>query len=305
MSYDVTVIGEIYLDHVFSGFAGWPAPGDEIFTDQYQSELGGGAVNTACTLARLGRSVRLIGMVGKEQFTRIERRLAHFNVSGNHLILSDKGTGVTVSLSITEERTLFSYRGANEDLVGLLESSPDLLRSAAASRHIHLALPLPSTSVDRLLRPLSALGATTSLDVGHHAEWLQASSTVDIMRAIDYLLPNAHEAEVMQGSVANYLRFCREIGVSAIVKLGANGAVMIADGRETQVSPPNVRVVDTTGAGDAFDGGFIHGLLAGLDPRACLELGCICGSLSTRNPGSLEALPSLEEIALAKETYAA
>lgn len=305
MSYDVTVIGEIYQDHVFTGFAGSPKPGTEIFTDQYKSELGGGAVNTACALARLGRSVRLIGLVGKQQFASIKQRLAHFNVSADHLILSDKNTGVTVSISIAEERTLYSYRGANEDLVPLLESNPELLQSAAGSRHVHLALPLPSSSVDRLVRPLSAGGATTSLDVGHHAEWLQASSTIDVIRAIDYLLPNAHEAEVMQGSVANYLHFCRELGVPAIVKLGAEGAVMVTGEREMRVVPPSVRVVDTTGAGDAFDGGFIHGLLAGFDRHACLELGCICGSLSTRTQGSLEALPSLEEIALVKETYAA
>jgi len=304
MIYDVTVIGEIYQDHVFSGFAGSPQPGTEIFTDQYQSELGGGAVNTACALARLGRSVRLIGVIGREQFASISQRLAHFNVSAGDLIQSDKSTGVTVSISVAEERTLFSYRGANEDLVGLLESTPELLQSAAGSRHIHLALPLPPSSVSRLLRPLSALGATTSLDVGHHAEWLQASSTIGVIRAIDYLLPNAREAEVMQGSVTKYLQFCRELGVPGIVKLGAEGAVMVENGQEMRISPPSVRVVDTTGAGDAFDGGFIHGLLAGVDPHACLELGCICGSLSTRNPGSLEALPSPEEIALVKETYA-
>lgn len=305
MSYDVTVIGEVYLDHVFSGFAGWPRPGAEIFTDQYQSELGGGAVNTACALARLGRSVRLIGVVGKDQFASIKQRLAHFDLSADHLILSEKNTGVTVSVSIAEERTLFSYRGANEDLVGLLESSPELLHNAADSRHIHLAFPLPALSAQHLLHPLNALGATISLDVGHHAEWLQASSTVDVIRAINYLLPNAHEAEVMQGSVANYLRFCQELGVPAIVKLGSEGAAMVVDGQQIRVSAPSVRVVDTTGAGDAFDGGFIHGLLAGFDPRACLEIACICGSLSTRTPGSLAALPTREEIALMKETYAA
>jgi len=305
MSYEVTVIGEIYQDHVFSGFADSPKPGTEIFTEQYKSELGGGAVNTACALARLGRSVRLIGLVGNQQLASVKQRLAQFNVSADHLVPSDKNTGVTVSISIAEERTLFSYRGANEDLVRLLESSPELLQRAANSRHVHLALPLPSSSVDRLVRPLSGRGATTSLDVGHHAEWLQASSTIDVIRAVDFLLPNAHEAEVMQGSVSNYLRFCQELGVPAIVKLGAEGAVMVVNGSETRISPPSVRVVDTTGAGDAFDGGFIHGLLAGCDLRKCLELGCICGSLSTRTQGSLEALPSLEEIALAKETYAA
>lgn len=305
MRYDVTVIGEVYLDHVFSGFAGWPQPGVEIFTDQYQWELGGGAVNTACALARLGRSVRLVGVIGKNQLDSIKQRLAEFGVSADHLMLNEKQTGVTVSVSVGEERTLFSYRGANEDLPAVLEANEELIRSAADSAHVHLALPLPSSSVEWLVRPLTASGATTSLDVGHHAEWLQASSTVDLIRSVDYLLPNAREACVMQGSVPKYLRFCRDLGVRGIVKLGANGAIMLVDGQEVRVPAPSVRVVDTTGAGDAFDAGFIHGLLSGLDPRGCLELGCICGSLSTRAAGSLETLPSPEEIASVKETYAA
>ena len=54
MTYDIAVIGEIYLDHVFSGFTHWPEPGAEIFTDEYTPELGGGAVTTACALAGWG-----------------------------------------------------------------------------------------------------------------------------------------------------------------------------------------------------------------------------------------------------------
>lgn len=297
MSYDVTVIGEIYLDHIFSGFQGWPEPGVEIFTDQYQWELGGGAVNTACALARLGRTVQLIGVVGRDQFGLVEQRLSHFGVTAEHLVVSDKGTGVTVSVSVGDERTLFSFRGANEDLLTLLESDPNLLRAAGRSRHVHLAMPLPPSSAANMLPLLAMDGASTSLDVGHHVEWLKASSSADVIRAVDYLLPNAKEAQVMKGSVEGYLAFCKELGCrSAVVKLGAAGAVMIAGEHEYRVAPPNVRVMDTTGAGDAFDAGFIDGLLSGLAPQGCLELGCICGSLSTRAAGSLEALPSREEI---------
>lgn len=297
MSYDVAVIGEIYLDHIFTGFAGWPEPGIEIFTDQYQWELGGGAVNTACALSRLGRTVQLIGVVGRDQFRSVEQRLAHFGVSAEHLIVSEMQTGVTVSVSVGDERTFFSYRGANEKLAATLESDRELLRSAGTARHVHLALPLAEYAAHAVLPLLSMGGATTSLDVGHHVEWLTASWSADVIRAVDYLLPNAREAQVMKGSVDGYLRFCREIGCrSALVKLGAAGAVMVVDGREYRVSAPNVEVKDTTGAGDAFDAGFIDGVLSGLAPEACLELGCICGSLSTRAAGSLEALPSREEI---------
>lgn len=305
MSYDVTVIGEIYQDHVFSGFATWPGPGEEIFTDRYQWELGGGAVNTACALARLGRSVQLLGIVGREDFDAIERRLAYFGVSASSLIASETRTGVTVSVSVEEERTLFSFRGANESLLPLLQHEQDLLRRASLSRHVHLALPLPSSAVSSVLDRLASNGATTSLDVGHDAAWLQSDTSARVMRAVDYLLPNAREAQLMSGSVEGYLDRCRSLGCKAVVKLGAKGAIMIAEGREIRVDPPSVQVLDTTGAGDAFDAGFIDGLLAGLDPRSCLELGCICGSLSTRAAGSLEALPTREEIALLKETHVA
>lgn len=305
MSYDVTVIGEIYLDHVFSGFAGWPEPGIEIFTEQYKWELGGGAVNTACALARLGRKVQLIGVAGQDQFEAIARRLAHFGVSTEQLILSETGTGVSVSLSIGDERTLFSYRGANQFLLSQLAANPALLESAADSRHVHLALPLPATAIESVLTPLASKGATTSLDVGHQVEWLRSSSIEDVMRAVDYLLPNAKEAQIVAGSVAAYLDRCREARCQGVVKLGAAGAVMLSGGREIRVSPPSVEVRDTTGAGDAFDAGFIDGLLDGLDARGCLELGCICGSLSTRAAGSLEALPSREEMAQVKETHVA
>jgi sugar/nucleoside kinase (ribokinase family) len=305
MSFDVTLIGEIYLDHVFSGFAGWPEPGAEIFTEEYQWELGGGAVNTACALARLGRSVQLIGVVGREQIDAIERRLAHFGVSADFLMLSAKQTGVTVSVSIADERTLFSYRGANDSLLQRLQETPALLAPAAASRHVHLAMPLPATSISTVLRAIQARGATTSLDVGHHVEWLKDGASAEVMRSVDYLFPNAKEAHVMQGGVAEYLRFCRDLGCNAVVKLGAAGAVMLADGRELRVSPPSVRVVDTTGAGDAFDAGFLDGLLDELSPRECLELGCMCGALSTRAAGSLEALPTREQIAFAKESHVA
>jgi sugar/nucleoside kinase (ribokinase family) len=97
MMYDVTVIGEIYLDHVFSGFQDWPGPGEEIFTDEYAWELGGGAVTTACALSRLGRSVQLIGVVGEDQFPMIEARLAAFDVSTKHITRASERSGVTVS----------------------------------------------------------------------------------------------------------------------------------------------------------------------------------------------------------------
>ena len=149
MSYDVTVIGEIYQDHVFSGFGAWPSPGEEIFTDEYAWELGGGAVTTACALAKLGRSVQLIGVVSGDDFFRVSQRLSQFGVTGDNLLQSSTRSGVTVSISTLEDRSFFTYRGSNVELESLLLEHKDLLQGAASSRHVHLAMPISASLLSR------------------------------------------------------------------------------------------------------------------------------------------------------------
>lgn len=307
MMYDVTVIGEIYLDHVFSGFADWPGPGEEIFTDQYAWELGGGAVTTACALSRLGRSVQLIGVVGEDQFPAIETRLGNFAVSSANLTRTKERSGVTVSISTTKDRSFFTYRGANRQLSELLRSNPALLDIAASARHVHLAMPLASEDGDTILPALKRKGATISIDVGHHVKWLEDARSLEIVRAIDYVMPNEKEAVIVAGTPQHYLELCNSIGVRhALVKLGSAGAVMLSDGVEYKAAPPDVNTLDTTGAGDAFDAGFIDAVLSGLSPKQCIEHGCVCGALSTRAAGALQALPTRAEAeAVCKENYAA
>lgn len=307
MKYDVTVIGEIYLDHVFSGFQDWPGPGEEIFTDHYTWELGGGAVTTACALSRLGRKVQLIGVVGEDQFAMIEARLAAFNVSAEGIARVSDRSGVTVSISTMEDRSFFTYRGANRQLEQRLRENTALLEAAATARHVHLAMPLASEDNGAVLAALKRHGATTSIDVGHHVSWLQDKRSLEAVRAIDYVMPNEKEAIILAGTTERYLELCRSLGVRhALIKLGAAGAVMLSDGVVYRATPPSVDTLDTTGAGDAFDAGFIDAVLAGLSPKRCIEHGCVCGALSTRAAGALEALPTRDEAeAVCEENYAA
>jgi sugar/nucleoside kinase (ribokinase family) len=83
---------------------------------------------------------------------------------------------------------------------------------------------------------------------------------------------------------------------SVAIKLGEKGAVMGQSGEFYTCPGFKVNAVDTTGAGDAFDAGFIHALLDKASPDRCLAVACACGALSTREPGALHALPSAEEL---------
>jgi sugar/nucleoside kinase (ribokinase family) len=304
--YDVAVIGEIYIDHIFTGFATWPQPGEEAFARNYYREIGGGAANTACALGRLGRSVNLIGVIGESDAAWFEQRLQDYGVSVKNIRRTSGNTGVTASVSMVDDRSFFTYVGENERLTSIL-GSDDVLSVLKLARHIHFALPLSRSVAKRMLPTLRAAGCTTSLDVGFQLEWLRDEANFETCCTTDYFLPNEREALILSGGTTeDYLTFAQSKGLRRpVIKLGPSGAAMRVENVTYKVSSPIVEVVDTTGAGDAFDAGFIDALLDGVGSEQCLRRGCICGGLSTRQTGALRALPRREEISdIYEQTYA-
>jgi sugar/nucleoside kinase (ribokinase family) len=296
-NYDIAVVGDIYVDHVLTGFAKWPELGEEVFTDQYVQEVGGGAAITACALARLGRKVNLIGAVGEKELPWIEERLAKFGVSSSELRQSKTRTGVTISVSTHVDRSFFTYVGANGDLEGQLADG-SLVEHLAKARHVHFAMPVTAARAESLLSKLGAAQCTTSLDVGHQAAWLKNEANLKTCSTVQYLLPNEREAKMICACDARaYLDFTRlRRWPSGVVKLGAAGAMMRSSNGPLHVPSPKVEAVDTTGAGDAFDAGFIDGLLDEAGDEECLRRGCVSGALSVRAVGALRGLPTRDEM---------
>lgn len=304
-TYDLAVVGEIYVDHVLTGFTTWPQPGEEMLAQDYVREVGGGAAITACALARLGRSASLIGAIGETDASWIEHRLAEFSVSSDGLRRGSGRTGLTVSISSQVDRTFFTYLGENVRLEEQL-AGHGLLDQMAQARHVHFAMPITARLAEKLLGALNAASCSTSLDVGHQAAWLQDAANLRTCSSVDYLLPNEREAHIICGGDAyDYLAFTRENRwPNGVVKLGAEGAMMRCGDATIRASCPAVRTVDTTGAGDAFNAGFIDALLDGKGSGECLRRGCVCGSLSTRAAGALRGLPTRSEFEKClQETY--
>ena len=303
--FDVAVVGEIYIDHIFTGFTVWPQPGEEAFADNYHREIGGGAANTACALGRLGRSVNLIGAIGAADGEWFEERLLEFGVASHGLLRTEGCTGVTASVSLLNDRSFFTYLGENSRLMDILRCDT-IFESLKSARHVHFALPVDHGLAAVLLPALQAAGCTTSLDVGFQPAWLSSSATLDTCRTTDYFLPNEREALLFSGGgAANYLAFAEQNGLRMpLIKLGSRGAAMKVNGTVYEVTSPMVDVIDTTGAGDAFDAGFIDAVLDDADPVHCLRRACICGGLSTRLAGALQGLPCREEIDIYEQTYA-
>jgi ribokinase len=141
------------------------------------------------------------------------------------------------------------------------------------------------------------LGLTVSLDTNYDPAETWNGGLAEALRRADVFLPNETELRAIAGVAdieAALERLARRTPLVA-AKLGAQGAIGRA-GDETARAPSlPLDVVDTTGAGDSFDAGFVYGYLAGWDLVRTLRLGCVCGSLSTRAAGGTAAQATLEE----------
>ena len=152
-----------------------------------------------------------------------------------------------------------------------------------------------------MLSEARAAGATTSVDPNWDPKWESGeewdSGLLDVLAATDILLLNAEEAKriVGEADVEDAVRTLAQHCPTVVVKLGADGALALADGLLVRAAGLTVSPVDTVGAGDSFNAGFLTGFLAGHPLEQSLELAVACGSLSTRAAGGTAAQPTLAE----------
>jgi sugar/nucleoside kinase (ribokinase family) len=294
----VVVIGELFVDHIFSEFNSFPKLGEESFARRYHKEVGGGAAITACALAKLGVEVAVIGAVGRSDGRWVFHRLASYGVDCSGLQFEPaEPTGVTMSASTREERAFFTYYGANHRLVSMLQNR-ETSRLLAGVRHVHFACALDSETEGPLQSAIRRK-ARTSIDVQSHMSWLTRPESLQILRCCDIFFPNEREAGWISSAVEPHdiLHKLHERGLKGVgLKLGGKGAALLWHGRQFLTDPYPVETLDTTGAGDCFNAGFIYAWLRGDSPPRCLEVANICGALSTRALGGIAGFPTRDEL---------
>ncbi len=297
--FDAIVAGDVFIDLILTGFHSFPKPGEEAFAEDLARDIGGGAAITACGLARLGMKTALLAVTGEDESAWFSERLKGCGVDSS-LLLSQRHerTGITVSASTEAERTMFTYTGANRTLQDRL-MDPELRQELTSAKHVHLACALAPEVLLELAAGLRAAGCRVSVDVGWHRNWLADPRSLTALREADVFMPNEREAELMTGErgVDGILRAFERAGMRAVaLKLGDQGAALLCN-RATHRRRAHPAVpVDTTGAGDSFDAGFIYGLLRGEPPSDCLKMATVCGALSTEAAGGIAAFPSRAQL---------
>lgn len=301
--WDVMVVGDFFMDVIMSGFGAMPKLGEEAFAQTLRQEIGGGAAITSCGLARLGTNVAVMGVVGQEDGMWLVKRLRAAGVNASALEHHpNEPSGVTVSVSTPEDRAFYTYYGANEHLPHLLRN-PDARAIMAQARHVHFACgPDPFLDAD-LFPELRRAQCCVTLDVGWHEPWLGDPQSLDLLRECSLFFPNEREGQRISGEddPEAILNWMAEQGIENVaLKLGDKGAMLLWQGELYRCPPFRVKAVDTTGAGDCFDAGFIYAWVNGLTPPECLRAGAICGALSTRGLGGIATFPEPGELESAR-----
>ena len=266
---DVTIVGNVNLDVLVRDVRSLPAPGEERFVEAADLRTGGAAANAALALAALGVPVRLVGAVGDDPAGRLLRDdlAAHGLDLTDVRTLSGVPSGVSVALEAPDrDRSFLTAAGA---LAAFDRSMvpPDALGAAFVLVTGTFLLPgLGHEETDALLRDAKARGATVLFDPGSDpAGWPDehVRQVRSLLGSVDVFLPNEQEATALTGEAdaVAAARSLQEADRWVVVKRGPRGAIARGPGAEAvEVDAPQVEVVDTTGAGDAFDAGMIAGL---------------------------------------------
>lgn len=285
-------LGRIYCDFVFTGLADLPRLGREVFAQDMTLALGGGAFITAAHVAARGRKSALLARYGTDPLSlSLEHQL---QLPGLDLRFLDRhrlaGPQVTAVIVSGGERAFLSRRAGGAE-PATLGAALDWSEAA----HLHIAEFATLAEIPGLVARAKAKRLTVSLDPSWDETLIHAPDFLERCAGVDIFLPNAEEAEALTGldDPNRAIALLAKHFPMVALKRGAGGALLSAAGIVHAKTAPKVEVLDTTGAGDAFNAGLLDAWLDGRSAEHCLGQAIAAGSQSVQALGGTTALAKI------------
>lgn len=297
---DIVVVGELNVDLILTGLPSLPEMGVCKLSKDMNFTLGSASAIFASNIARLGLGVAFIGKLGNDEFGDfILNSLKRRNVATEWIIRDGNAkTGICVVLSFPDNYAMASYAGVRE----LLTLSDINMEYVSSARHLHLSSYYLQTGMldgcAGLFRQAKKMGLTTSLDPDSDPKGQWDESIYEVLKYVDVFLPNEREALHITkcDSIEAALDQLSTVVDVAVIKAGERGAWVKKGGKNYHADSFKIDVVDTTGAGDSFNSGFIYQYYRGAPIEDCMLWGSACAALSTTKSGGTTAFPDQQEL---------
>jgi len=293
-SFEVIIAGDINLDLILYGLPKQMPLERELLARDFKLTLGGSSAILAHNLSALGSKVGMIGKVGRDEMGALALdRLKHAGVDLSQCIQTTEGTqtGVTILLHHGSARHILTYLGTMAELRAEELNLEYLLQA----RHFHVSAFFLQkglqSGLPSLCRTLREQGVSVSLDTNDDPDDIWGEPFLAMLPEIDLLLPNEDEARRMARTedLSQAIHWLAARVPIVAVKCGSKGAIVQRGTQRWEIPATLVEPVDTIGAGDSFDAGFLARFLRGESLEACARAGNQAAAISTLRPGGTEA----------------
>jgi ribokinase len=287
---DIIGIGALNMDRLYL-VERIAEPGEEVRVDAVSEQPGGSAANTIAGLARLGIQTGFIGMVGDDaDGARLRREMGNEGVDTRGIGIGPGRTGIAIVLvDMNGERSMYVHSGVND----ALSMTPENLSYAKSAKYLHLS----SFAGKNQFEMQKSILKESEVRISFAPGMLYAQKGIDALQEIiartEIIFLNRDEIEMLTGAgYRNGAERLSEIGAAVVVvTLGRDGCYIRTPDAETAVPGYGARVVDTTGAGDAFCAGFLCGHLNGRPLDECGRLGNRVAARCVEVVGARAGLP--------------
>lgn len=281
----ITVVGSINMDLV-TITSQVPKTGETLFGTQFQMNPGGKGANQAVAAARLGGQVKLIGCVGNDSFGK--DILEHLKKQGVDVSdvepVTHTTTGTATIIVSEQDNSIIVVPGANNNVTAaFVESKREII---AESDILILQLEIPLEGVQKALQIAKENDVKVILNPAPIQEL-----PLEVIQDVDYITPNEHEVLLLRKG-RNEEIFDGKL----IVTMGSKGVAIVEEGKEILIPAYRIKVVDTTGAGDSFNGGLAIALGRGSNLKDACKYGNAVAALSTTKLGAQTGMPTSEEV---------
>ncbi len=297
---EITVLGIFVADISFSG-PKIPSIGETILGKKYNVGPGGKGCNQAIAIARLGGKTNFISKIGKDAYGELALKTLEKNKISTQNIIQDGNQQTGVAGILVDQNT-------GKNAINVIVGAPSSLRITEIEKQINLIkrskifltqLEVPKDVTLHCLKTAKENGCITILNPAPASE-----ISKEFYNNIDFFTPNETEAEFYTGiKITSEIEAKQaadkllNLGIKKIIiTLGEKG-LFYSDGKEeTYLKASAVKAIDTTGAGDAFNGGLAFGLSKQKPIKECLELANKVAGISTTKLGAGDAMPFIQDI---------